>query len=180
MRHVLAYDSGCGPCTRFRNVVEFLDAKHRMRYVGLAEADRGGVLDAVDPGRRHRSFHLISPAGKVWSGPSAFPELASLLPGGLLLSRALATCPPLFSFAALVYGAFSRLHDSGSCGYAPGGATPSGRTSGVLAPPPGLRGPRAGHASRCSDRTAGQPYQRRPGGAQRRRTAGPEPPWVTF
>lgn len=136
MKPTLVFDSGCGPCTRFRNVVGFLDAKHRMEYVGLSEADRTGMLDSVNPARRHRSFHLISPTGEVWSGPHAFPRLTSLLPGGAVLSMALAMCPPVFSSAAFAYGVLSRLHDSGSCSYTPGGVSSPRRTRGRLAPLP--------------------------------------------
>ena len=133
MRYVLVYDADCGPCTRFRKAVEFLDTKGRMGYMGLAEADRAGVLDSVSPGRRRRSFHLASPSGTVWSAADALAPLCALLPGGRPLSAALAMCPPVSSMASFVYGAFSRLHDAGSCGYRPGGprepSTPPGPTA---------------------------------------------------
>ena len=127
----LVFDSGCGPCTRFRNAVKFLDTRRRMEYLGLDEADREGILDAVDPGRRHRSFHLVSPGGRVWSGSDALPQLAALLPGGFLPSRALAACPPVHRSAAFVYGVFSSLHDSASCAQAPEGAVRPGRSERV-------------------------------------------------
>ena len=119
MRYLLVYDDGCGPCTRFRDAVDLLDAARRLDYAGLEEADRSGRLDPVPPSRRHRSFHLVSPRGQVWSGASALPPLAALLPGGRATSSALRV-PPVFSAAAFVYATFSRLHDSGSCAYAQG------------------------------------------------------------
>ncbi len=118
-RYTLVYDSGCGPCARFRSCVEFLDVGRRICYLGLDDADRTGRLDRVPPARRHRSFHLVSAEGRTWSGAEALPPLAELLPAGKLLSSALAGCPPVTFLANFAYSALSRLHDSASCGYRP-------------------------------------------------------------
>ncbi|MDG6909429.1 MAG: DUF393 domain-containing protein [Nitrososphaerota archaeon] len=134
MKCALVYDAACGPCTRFKDGVKFLDARRRMDYLGLAEADMTGRLEPVDPVRRYRSFHLVSPEGRVWSGADALPQLAALLPGGFPLSRALAMCPPARSLAAFVYGVFSRLHDSGSCTLGSGGALKEAGTLGSSFP----------------------------------------------
>jgi predicted DCC family thiol-disulfide oxidoreductase YuxK len=119
MGYVLAYDSDCGPCTRFKRGVEFLDARRRISYLGLEEADRSGFLASIPPARRHRSFHLISTGGSVWSGAEALPPLASILPGGAGLSFVLERNPLAFDCASFVYGVFSRLHESGSCNSPP-------------------------------------------------------------
>ena len=116
MGFTLVYDTWCGPCTRFRNVVGFLDAKKNLRYVGLKEADLSGILDRVPWARRHRSFHLVSPSGNVLSGADALPELLSLLPAGKVPSMALES-PMVLGLAAFAYSVLSRLHDSGSCGF---------------------------------------------------------------
>ena len=130
----LAYDSDCGPCTRFRNAVAFLDAHRRMEYIGLDAADREGKLDPVDPERRRASFLLVTPDGRVWSGARALPRLAALLPGGALLSAAL-DCPPVFSAAAFAYSAFSRLHGAGACSYSPvGSGRPKPLMCGAVSP----------------------------------------------
>ena len=126
--YALVYDTGCGPCTTFKDAVALLDAGRRMRYVGLRDADRLGFLDPVDPARRHRSFHLVSPEGEVWSGADALPRLLALLPGGRPVSWAISNSPPLSSATRFVYAVFSRLHDSGACGY-PGVAFRQGRVS---------------------------------------------------
>ena len=118
----LVYDADCGPCTKFRGAVGFLDPGRRMGYAGLAEAEREGLLDAVPRGRRRSSFHLVGPPGEVLSGADALPALLAQLPGGPLSSAALARCPPAFASAAFVYGVFSRLHGTGRCGKAPRGA----------------------------------------------------------
>ena len=127
MKYLLVYDDGCGPCTRFRNAVGFLDVRRRLDYVGLDEAGRSGVLDSVPVPSRHRSFHLVSPGGRVWSGASALPPLAGLVPGGGAVSEVMKV-PPVFAAASFVYSVLSRLHDSGYCGR-PGRretATPAG------------------------------------------------------
>ncbi|MDG7007177.1 MAG: DUF393 domain-containing protein [Nitrososphaerota archaeon] len=114
MKYLLVYDDRCGPCTRFRNVVELLDARRRLDYAGLDEAERSGSLGPVPAPRRSRSFHLVSPDGRVWSGESAFPHLAALVSGGRVLSEAMKV-PPVFAATSFVYSVFSRLHDSGYC-----------------------------------------------------------------
>ena len=112
---ILAYDSDCGPCTRFKNAISFLDARRRLGFKSLMAADRQGMLDSVPLGRRHRSFHLIGPDGIVSSGANALPGLVGLLPGGTVPSKAIASSPLLFRGVSFVYTVLSRLHDSGSC-----------------------------------------------------------------
>ena len=115
MACILAYDSGCGPCSRFKGVVGFLDANRVITPVGLAEAEREGLLRSVPPARRRRSFHLLFPAGRIESGASAIPPLLSLLPMGGLAARVVEQCPPVSKATKYVYGVLSRLHDAGAC-----------------------------------------------------------------
>ena len=115
MRYTLAYDSDCGPCTAFRRAVGFMDPRHRMRFVGLTEADGAGMLDGIPPGRRRRSFHMISDKGFCASGADALPVLASQLPGGALISRAMKSSGAVRGVASFAYGTLARLHDTGSC-----------------------------------------------------------------
>jgi hypothetical protein len=91
-----------------------------MDYIGLDEADRSGLLEQVPLARRHRSFHLVAPSGRIWSGAEALPKLIGILPGGKVPSVAISKVPPLTSATGFVYGVFSRRHDSGACGYNPG------------------------------------------------------------
>ena len=116
MKYTLVYDDGCGPCTRFRNAVEFLDPRRRIEYAGLDEEDGSGRLDSVPVSRRHGSFHLISPEGGVTSGAGALGPLVALIPCGMVLSEAMRV-PPVSTVAAFVYSVFTRLHDAGSCSY---------------------------------------------------------------
>ena len=115
MAFVLAYDSDCGPCTRFRNVVEFIDTGRRLRYVSLVQADREGILASIPTRLRYASFHLIASDGTVWSGHRAIPQLMSFLPGGRLPSQVMRSNPIAAKSAAFIYSVLSRLHGVGSC-----------------------------------------------------------------
>jgi predicted DCC family thiol-disulfide oxidoreductase YuxK len=120
MPFVLLYDADCGPCTRFKNSVKFLDASRRIESIPLTEGDRKGLLERVPPSLRHRSFHLVSPDGAVLSGAKALPQLLALLPAGRIASRLIVGAPGGVSTMAFVYTVFSRLHSTGSCSYVPG------------------------------------------------------------
>jgi len=113
---VIAYDDGCGPCSQFKAVVEFLDASKRITFVSLEAADESDLLEGLALGSRYASFHLIrpastSPGADVRSGSEAILPLMRLLsPWGRGLSRMVETVPggmPLVSFA---YATLSRLH----------------------------------------------------------------------
>jgi predicted DCC family thiol-disulfide oxidoreductase YuxK len=116
-RHVLVYDKDCGNCSRFKRIVDTLDAYGRLDYLSLVEADESGLLDPVPRSRRHRSFHLIYPGGRVISGSAAIPELISLLPSGRAASFLIRRAPGGSKIVNLIYSMFSRLHDSGYCSY---------------------------------------------------------------
>jgi predicted DCC family thiol-disulfide oxidoreductase YuxK len=115
MNH-LVYDSACGPCSRFKRIVDFLDRYNELDYFSLNQADALGLLDSIPKSRRHSSFHLISQEGIVRSGSEAIPLLVSLLPSGKLLSFPLGHSLGR-KFSSIIYSIFSRLHDSGSCSY---------------------------------------------------------------
>src|SRR5579875_138134 len=85
-RYHLVYDADCTLCSRFKRVVDFLDKYEKLDYVSLREAEACGLLDSIPNGRRHSSFHLVSPKGKVTSGSQAIPELVRLLPSGTIVS----------------------------------------------------------------------------------------------
>jgi predicted DCC family thiol-disulfide oxidoreductase YuxK len=115
--HLLAYDAECGPCSRFKAVVSFLDARGRLEFASLEEADKAGALAAVEPAMRYRSFHLVSSGKGTQSGAEALLPLARvLLPGGAALTRGLERVPGFRRTVAFGYAALSRVHDSGSCG----------------------------------------------------------------
>ena len=115
MRPTLVFDSDCGSCTSFKSAISFLDARRRIRYVGLDVADMEGLLDSIPPDLRRRSFHLICPGGNVKSGAAAFSDLARLLPAGRPSAALLERSPPVSRGAAWLYSVLSRLHDTGAC-----------------------------------------------------------------
>ncbi len=122
MKHSLVYDSACGPCTRFKEAVEFLDTRQKMSYVGIEDADELGMLAPLAPKLRHRSFHVVSPNGLIWSGASALPRVIALLPGGRPVSFIIDRNPAVFGAVSFVYYVLSRLHDANSCALATAGA----------------------------------------------------------
>ena len=127
---VLVYDSDCGPCTGFKNIVRFLDPRRRLSFASLSEADELGHLDELPRTDRYNSFHIIAPGKGVMSGAEALPHLIGLLIGGESIERSARSIPLGFHMISSVYRVLSRLHDSGSCvptGLgAPGSERPSG------------------------------------------------------
>ena len=116
VRHVLVYDAGCGPCRRFRRLVEFLDVHDSISYVSLEGAEAEGLLEGIEPRLRHRSFHLLTD-GLPASGSKAIPGLVSLFPMGGPLSLAIIRFWPAARVVDFAYSVLSRLHDSGACKY---------------------------------------------------------------
>ena len=115
--YLLVYDAGCGPCTKFKRMIDWLDKYNRLEYVSLADADERGFLNPIPEIQRHRSFHLISPMGEILSGSAAIPKLLSLLPLGGISVTVIQKVPGGRSLVNFVYSTFSRLHDTGSCSY---------------------------------------------------------------
>ncbi len=114
---VLAYDADCGPCSGFKSVVGFLDARRQIEFVSLEAADKSGLLAGIAPDSRFASFHLMSSHefgvtdGSRWSGPEAILPLMRLLsPWGLVLSRVVEAVPGGVKAVSFVYSTFSRLH----------------------------------------------------------------------
>jgi predicted DCC family thiol-disulfide oxidoreductase YuxK len=116
-RLVLAYDADCGPCTRFKQIVDFIDAENQVDFISLMEADETGLLDTIPRSARHTSFHIIFQNGEVLSGSAAIPSLIELLPHGSVISRVITSAPGGLRAISFVYAGFARLHDKGSCRY---------------------------------------------------------------
>ncbi len=114
---VLAYDADCGPCTRFKHLIDFIDTENQVDFISLMEADETGLLDKIPRSARHTSFHLVFPSGEVLSGSAAIPSLIELLPLGKKISRVITVAPGGPRSISFVYAGFARLHDRGSCRY---------------------------------------------------------------
>jgi predicted DCC family thiol-disulfide oxidoreductase YuxK len=116
-RYILAYDDSCGPCSRFKTIVGFLDARKRIEFVPLGTAAESELLRDIPPAARFASFHLVAPSSsgtgekRAVSGPEAIlPLLRLLSPTGVVSSKVLGRIPRLQAALAFSYSAFSRLH----------------------------------------------------------------------
>jgi predicted DCC family thiol-disulfide oxidoreductase YuxK len=116
-RHILAFDDSCGPCSSFKAIVGFLDARGRIEFVPLERAAESELLQDVPPAARFASFHLVAPSSSgtggrdVVSGPEAIlPLLGLLSPSGAVSAKVLGRIPRLQAALAFSYSAVSRLH----------------------------------------------------------------------
>ncbi|MPZ07999.1 MAG: DUF393 domain-containing protein [Nitrososphaeraceae archaeon] len=113
--HIMVYDADCGPCTRFKDAISILDRHKRIDFISLIEADSIGFLNQIPQSIRFKSFHLISPTGKIRSGEDAIIDLIELLPLGHTISKIIVSAPYGIQIIKFLYSKFSRLHDSSSC-----------------------------------------------------------------
>jgi predicted DCC family thiol-disulfide oxidoreductase YuxK len=113
--YLMAYDSDCGPCTRFKRLVDFLDINHVIDFIPLADADKLGLLNTLSEPTRFKSFHLISPNGSIQSGSEALYDLIALFPLGGHISRLIVLLPGGKWITRFLYNTFSKLHDSSAC-----------------------------------------------------------------
>jgi predicted DCC family thiol-disulfide oxidoreductase YuxK len=132
-RILLAYDAHCGPCTRFRHFVHFIDSRDEIEFVSLVDADDAGLLDEIPKAERHTSFHLIFPDGNLLTGAAAIPTLLKLLPGGRLLSRVIVSAPGGPLLISIVYAGFARGHDGSACAIPRPGDSPQSGLSQLTA-----------------------------------------------
>jgi predicted DCC family thiol-disulfide oxidoreductase YuxK len=114
--YLLAYDAACGPCSRFKAVVDFLDARGVIEFISLGQAEEAGLLESVSPSVRYDSFHLIGPGRRALSGADALlPLLGLLLPRGGGITRVLEAIPGCSRAISFGYSMVSRLHYTGAC-----------------------------------------------------------------
>jgi predicted DCC family thiol-disulfide oxidoreductase YuxK len=114
-KYILAYDANCGPCTKFKCIVDILDKYERIDFISLIKADQEGLLDKIPVHQRYKSFHLIFTKGDTKSGSEALLELIVILPGGKIISPIINYFPGGKKAVGFIYKRFSRLHDKGSC-----------------------------------------------------------------
>jgi predicted DCC family thiol-disulfide oxidoreductase YuxK len=116
VNHILAYDVDCGPCTKFKRIVDLLDARHRIDFLSLHKADKLGLLNGIPHLMRYTSFHLICPNGEILSGADGLVRLVAILPLGNQISKLIALIPKGEWMIGFLYKTFSRLHNSSTCG----------------------------------------------------------------
>jgi predicted DCC family thiol-disulfide oxidoreductase YuxK len=114
-KYILAYDANCGPCTKFKRIIDILDKYEKIDFISLPKADQEGLLDKIPVHQRYKSFHLILPKGDAKSGSEAILELIAILPGGKIISPIINYFPGGKKAVGFIYKRFSRLHNRGSC-----------------------------------------------------------------
>ncbi|HEX5436702.1 MAG TPA: DCC1-like thiol-disulfide oxidoreductase family protein [Gemmatimonadaceae bacterium] len=116
-RHwTIIYDGLCPLCVRSMVVLDFLDVRHRLRFIDMERdwARAAALAPRVTPAEAHHLMHVVSPDGQVYRGFFAFRALARALP---LLWPLL----PLYHapFASVVgpriYGGIARVRGTTPC-----------------------------------------------------------------
>ena len=102
-------------CTRFKDIIDFLDVDEKFGFMSIDDAERIGLLDSLPDVMRHRSFHIVGPDNLVESGAEAVPTLVSLLPSGRVVSKIIASAPLGRQTISFLYSVVSRRHEAGLC-----------------------------------------------------------------
>ncbi len=114
---ILVYDADCGPCTRFKNAIDFLDPSRKITFRSFGEADETGLLDRIPSDQRRRSFHVVTPDGTIYSASDGLAKAIELLPAGKVVSKAIESLPAGRESLRFLYNTLSRLHDGGGCSF---------------------------------------------------------------
>ncbi|HXT84990.1 MAG TPA: DCC1-like thiol-disulfide oxidoreductase family protein [Verrucomicrobiae bacterium] len=114
-KYLIAYDIDCGPCNKFKKLVDTLDLYNNIDFVSIFEADSKGLLKSIPPSKKYESFHLIFPTGKTESGSDAIIDLISIFPLGQPISKIIRILPANQNVIRYIYYLFSRLRDYSSC-----------------------------------------------------------------
>jgi predicted DCC family thiol-disulfide oxidoreductase YuxK len=59
-KYILAYDANCGPCTKFKRIVDILDKYERIDFISLTKADQEGLLGSIPVRQRYKSEDHIA------------------------------------------------------------------------------------------------------------------------
>ena len=81
-RTVILYDADCGFCRWSLAKVLARDRGHHLRPVAIQDPEADSLLPGMDPELKMRSWHLVTPDGRIYSEGDAVPPLARLLRGG--------------------------------------------------------------------------------------------------
>jgi predicted DCC family thiol-disulfide oxidoreductase YuxK len=90
---VLLYDADCGFCRVSLALILAWDRDARLRPLALQDPDAERLLAGMSGEERMRSWHLVSPGGRVRSAGAALSPLLAELPGGGPLARLSARFP---------------------------------------------------------------------------------------
>ena len=114
-KYLVAYDIDCGPCVKFKQVVDYLDIFNNIDFLSLNEANSKGMLKPVPNHLRFQSFHLIYPDGQVLSGDNALLDLIGILPAGIYLTKLIRKIPYYKRLVSYIYKKFAQLRNYSSC-----------------------------------------------------------------
>jgi predicted DCC family thiol-disulfide oxidoreductase YuxK len=114
-KYLLAYDTDCGPCTKFKQGVDFLDKYNKIDFLSLNDADSNGMLESVPKDLRFQSFHLIFPDGRVLSGADALLDLIGILPAGIYMTKLIRKIPYHERLIGYIYKRIAQLRQYSSC-----------------------------------------------------------------
>jgi len=114
-KYLVAYDIDCGPCTKFKQVVDYLDRYNKIDFLSLNDADSNGMLESIPKHLRFKSFHLVFPSGQVLSGADAMLDLIGILPAGIYLTKLIRKIPYYKCLVNYIYKKFTHLRNYSSC-----------------------------------------------------------------
>jgi predicted DCC family thiol-disulfide oxidoreductase YuxK len=80
--HVLLYDADCGFCRWSLDKILARDRDRRLRPVPLQSAEADTLLPGMDHDKKMASWHLVTPAGMIYSAGDAVAPLMRLIKGG--------------------------------------------------------------------------------------------------
>jgi predicted DCC family thiol-disulfide oxidoreductase YuxK len=90
---VLFYDRDCPFCCWATTKILAWDRRGRIRPVTLQDPEADRLLPGMDEDTKMKSWHLVTPDGRVHSAGAAAPPLFRLLPGGRALAAVSSTLP---------------------------------------------------------------------------------------
>lgn len=79
---IVLYDARCGLCTWLLAGILRWDRERILKPVALQERRAARLLSDLSPEARMRSWHLIEPGGRRYSGGAALPPMLRELPWG--------------------------------------------------------------------------------------------------
>jgi predicted DCC family thiol-disulfide oxidoreductase YuxK len=91
--HVVLYDEDCGFCCWSLDRLLAWDRRARLRPVPIQSEEGDRLLADLSEEGRLRSWHLVTPTGRRFSGGTAIAPLARLLPAGAPIAFVAETFP---------------------------------------------------------------------------------------
>ena len=129
---IILYDADCGFCLWSLRKILAWDRNNRLRPVALQDAEADRLLPGMDERQKMRSWHLVTPDGKVYSSGAAVAPLMQLLPGGTPFASLASAFPrsteSLYRWVARNRGTLGRVLHARRGPATPGRKTASSRS----------------------------------------------------